>query len=314
MSLRILPQDQLAQSSTTIVPFFLPESTPPYAARANRFNELAPGHALEAYLRLCAAISHAQAAAASEVDVAAPVREQRYWDQCALHDLPPLGTEGWPRDPVWRTLLAHLLATLAADPALPAETRTVLDRLAACDADGLERRATQLLSGDWSGLDRAEAPFVAAALQVYFNRLAAQLSPLQVGNPYVHAHGCPACGAAPTASRIRPGADGLRYLHCSLCETEWHKVRSSCTQCGGTHDIGYWSLETEDDGRPTERQQPPMRAEGCGDCHAYLKMLDPGKAQNGDVLADDIATLTLDLAMDEKGFERAGPNLLFFPG
>ena len=92
MSLRILPQDQLAQSSTTIVPFFLPESTPPYTARANRFNELAPGHALEAYLRLCAAICHAQAAAAGAVDVAAPAREQRYWDQCALHDLPPLGS------------------------------------------------------------------------------------------------------------------------------------------------------------------------------------------------------------------------------
>ena len=39
-----------------------------------------------------------------------------------------------------------------------------------------------------------------------------------------------------------------------------------------------------------------------------------GEAPLADPVADDLATLALDILMDESGYERASPNLLFVPG
>ncbi len=38
---------------------------------------------------------------------------------------------------------------------------------------------------------------------------------------------------------------GLRYLHCNLCETEWHVVRVKCSNCEQSRDLHYWSLDSE---------------------------------------------------------------------
>ncbi len=109
----------------------------------------------------------------------------------------------------------------------------------------------------------------------------------------------------PAVSWLRPGAEGLRYLHCPLCDTDWHHVRAQCTQCDSSRDIGYWAHGDEKDA---------VRAESCGDCLAYLKHLDPSRDIQLEPLADDLATLELDMAMAEQGFERAGPNFWYLPG
>ncbi len=57
---------------------------------------------------------------------------------------------------------------------------------------------------------------------------------------------------------------GLRYLHCNLCETEWHVVRVKCSNCEQSRDLNYWSLDNE---------QAAIKAESCGDCGTYLKIL-----------------------------------------
>ncbi len=37
---------------------------------------------------------------------------------------------------------------------------------------------------------------------------------------------CPVCNSMPVSSMVQIGTtQGLRYLHCNLCETEWHVVR-----------------------------------------------------------------------------------------
>jgi FdhE protein len=56
---------------------------------------------------------------------------------------------------------------------------------------------------------------------------------------------------------------GLRYLHCNLCETEWHVVRVKCSNCEQSRDLHYWSLDNE---------QAAVKAESCGDCGTYLKI------------------------------------------
>ncbi|VEA43987.1 FdhE protein [Salmonella enterica subsp. enterica] len=75
---------------------------------------------------------------------------------------------------------------------------------------------------------------------------------------------CPVCGSMPVSSMVQIGTtQGLRYLHCNLCETEWHVVRVKCSNCEQSRDLHYWSLENE---------QAAVKAESCGDCGTYLKI------------------------------------------
>lgn len=69
----------------------------------------------------------------------------------------------------------------------------------------------------------------------------------------------------PVSSIVQIGTtQGLRYLHCNLCETEWHVVRVKCSNCEQSRDLHYWSLDNE---------QAAVKAESCGDCGTYLKIM-----------------------------------------
>jgi FdhE protein len=142
---------------------------------------------------------------------------------------------------------------------------------------------------------------------VYWNALASQLD----ANLF-HAGGaapglCPVCGSAPVASVVRIGGveQGLRYLHCSLCDTEWHLPRVQCSNCSNTTELGYFAVEGAGEA---------VKAEACDACHSYLKQVYMTKAPEVDPVADDLATLTLDMLMAEREYLRSGPNLLFIPG
>jgi len=110
------------------------------------------------------------------------------------------------------------------------------------------------------------------------------------------------------AAVIRTGVEdaGLRYLHCALCNSQWHRVRAECSQCGNDRDLGYYYLEG--------RQDDPVSAEACPSCQGYLKVCRLDKDCLAEPLADDLASLTLDLLMGEEGFARAGVNLLLRQG
>lgn len=303
MPIQIVDQSKIGQSAMRIREVILPDAVAPYVARAVRFAQLATNHVLSDYLNFCAALCRAQDKVVKNIKVIMPEREEAYWQHCLTYSMPPLGAEAWPRDQTWLSLLKGILETLFAEPNLSDSVLATLHELAAAKPEELEQTANILFSDNWQHLNRAWAPFIGAALQVWFNRLAVQLSENDLHHN--RSHTCPVCGSLPTASRLRMDCGGLRYLHCSLCETEWHHVRATCTYCDAGREIVYWA---------DEQQQSPMKVESCGDCHSYLKWLDPSKDTSADILADDIATLSLDLMMDEKGFERAGPNLLFFPG
>jgi FdhE protein len=74
--------------------------------------------------------------------------------------------------------------------------------------------------------------------------------------------------------------------------------------------VHYLALKAEG----SETRGTAVRAEACDECHAYLKILFQEKDPNVDPVADDLATLALDVLVDERGFRRSGPNLLFHPG
>lgn len=277
-----------------------------FAARAKRFEQLAKDHPMGDYLLLLARLSEIQhellqAHPAVELpDSTAREKAQRY-------GMPVLATSTWRRDPVWQQHLAAIVRGLQEHA--PAALRSLLEELLAADAETLEELASNVLNSNFDPDHSARLPFIAAALQVYWTWMAsqpelAQLRRLDVGSV------CPCCGSLPVSSTIEPEPHaGTRYLHCSLCNTAWNMVRVNCSSCGNTDQVSYRLLEDEE-GKTVEL----VRSETCDHCHSYLKQVRRDKNAFADPVADDLATLALDILTDEAGYLRSGPNLFFIPG
>jgi FdhE protein len=269
-----------------------------FETRAARLEQLAAGHALGDYLRFLASLARAQHAALTLVrGVLLPDAE--CLAQCREHGMPPLGAQAWTRSPLWRAVLRQILADLVAAE-LPAPARMAIGQLQQQDDASVERFADRLLAGDYAGLDRASAPFIAAALQVYWLHMATSLGTAAFA-PLPVPHLCPVCGSEPVASVVRIGGteQGLRYLHCSLCNAEWHAVRIKCVYCDSTKGISYYGIEGG---------SPAIKAEHCEQCASYLKILYMEKDAGVEAVADDVASLALDVLMAESGFGRNGVN------
>jgi FdhE protein len=103
----------------------------------------------------------------------------------------------------------------------------------------------------------------------------------------------------------------MRYLVCSLCATEWNMARVKCTACNTDKGVQYLSLTRDENAKATDA---PTRAEVCDECKSYLKIFYQEKDPQVEPNADDLATLALDVLVDEQGYGRSGPNLLFHPG
>jgi len=281
------------------IPFLLLPERNTFQARVTRLSALAEGHALADYLRFLAALARAQhESMALFRGVRLP--EVQQLERCREHGMPPLGTRGWDRDPVWREALRCILAELEAG-ALPEASRATIARLKDMDDASLERMAETLLAGDHDEtLDRAAIPFIGAALQAYWLHLVTTLGAGAFGRLEIP-HLCPACGSAPMVSVVRIGASdhGLRYLTCPLCNTQWHAVRIKCVFCDTTKGIAYYGIEGG---------SAAVKAESCDTCHGYLKILYREKDPNVDALADDVASIALDVLMAESGITRRGTN------
>jgi FdhE protein len=116
------------------------------------------------------------------------------------------------------------------------------------------------------------------------------------------------CGSHPVSSVVRIGGaeNGLRYLHCTLCNSEWHVVRAKCSNCDNTRGIAYYHVEGGN---------RVVDAEHCPECQTYLKVVRQDKDSQADPVADDLASLTLDLLMDEEADTiRSGINWYLVQG
>ena len=54
--------------------------------------------------------------------------------------------------------------------------------------------------------------------------------------------------------------------------------------------------------------------ECCDECKTYLKIFYLEKKTSMVVAAAELASLALDMLVDQEGYNRIGPNLLFLPG
>jgi FdhE protein len=302
----ILQPEQIAALPPADFALVVPPDRGLFAARAQRLDRLAGGHAMEGYLRFVAAIACAQDAALAAGGVSrSPLPDERALALAADHGMPPVAVSSWQRDPSWRDALAVIAAHVVEAP-VPDAARKQGTRLQAADPAWLEDQAGRVLTGASVGLDRGAAVFIAAALQVYWVDLAVRLGTERLRENDVKTV-CPCCGSPPVASVRRAASEaGRRYLACSLCGTQWNYPRVTCAHCESDKGLAYYAVETA---------YPWARAETCTECGTYLKLLMLDKAADLEPVADDLATLGLDLALDEQAkFQRAAVNLMLFPG
>ncbi|WP_153101912.1 formate dehydrogenase accessory protein FdhE [Paraburkholderia hayleyella] len=300
---RILDPGQIEALDHSAIPRLrLPERATVFAARAARLRQLAGSNPIGGYVRLMAVLAEAQQQALAHSRAALPAAAMA---TAQTHALPLLAAQASERSDAWHAVLPRLLDRIEAAGAVTPALANVLDNLRAMPAAELNARADALLAQRFSEIQPASAPFIMAALQVIWTDLASQLDARAV--PYPETPGvCPVCGGAPVASIVRVGAqyDGYRYLQCGLCTSEWHVVRAKCSACDSTKGIAYHGIEGGN---------AALKAESCDACHTYRKIGYQEKDFDFEPLADDLASLTLDLLMNEAGYQRAGPNPLLWP-
>jgi FdhE protein len=261
--------------------------------RALRFEQLAPGHAVEDYLRFMAAVARGQHVAVTQLP--------RPWLPTVESGLPPLAVEAVVSDKGWLDALRAVVKQML--PASPASLQTQLQPLVSAPDTAFAGLAQAYFSAEFTEDNLALMPVVGAGLQVYWRVLVQQLEQMQAlpTRGQSSTDSCPVCGSMPVGGIVRSGgaAQGLRYLECSLCATQWHMERIHCVACGDSAKIGYFSIEGE---------SGAMQAEACDTCHTYTKLGHAEKTPGLDLVADDVATLSLDVLMSEEGYQRYGFN------
>jgi len=294
MAQRILEPGQIETLAQASIPRIrLPAREFVFTRRAARLRRLAAGSALGDYLQFLAVLVDAQHAALADSAVPPPSAAQI--ESSGEHGMPPIHAATWPRAPQWRETLEFLCAAPAR----------------------IEAQAASILEARNEAVDIPVATVIMAALQVHWIALAAQFTADQVKALDVPGV-CPLCGTLPVASMVCAHSpyQGYRYLHCALCATEWHMVRVLCSQCGASgKNIAYYSLVgNAADKSPSEEGAAAVRAETCEQCHGYRKILYQEKDTGVEPVADDVASVALDLLLAEEGYHRASGNpLLWLP-
>ncbi|MFD1481088.1 formate dehydrogenase accessory protein FdhE [Paracoccus nototheniae] len=277
---------------------FLPKPGALFATRAKRLSFLA-GHSanLGPWLAFLGELVGLQARLASELAPATPLPPARV-DLARESRMPPIDRAPLATDPDLHALLDRVLE--GAKPLeMPEPARLALTAVAAAPLADRHWLLDNVLNDRIPDDSAAPHLFVALAVQLHLARLAATLDarrlvPIRTGI-------CPACGGRPaTSSVIGVGdLDGVRYAACACCQTQWNEVRLTCLCCGSTKGISYRSVETID---------ATVRAEVCSECDTWVKILYQNKNHSLEPVADDVASLGLDLMMKDTGLARGGVN------
>lgn len=276
-----------------------PKLPPLYARRQERLRQLAAGHPEADYLSFIADLVAAQSSLLATQPLAYPSALPESTSVAVQTGLDEPSVQAY-----WMGAVRRLTSSLhqAAPPALLDAMTALRD----ASPQALADIAAHLRQGQFGAVDALSALLVWSALSL----TAAQYADFVVNDrpviaPTSERGHCPLCGCAPTGSLILSGdRAGLRYLQCGLCETRWHMVRSTCSNCDDTAALDYWSLD--DVGAA-------VKAESCGHCGSYLKVFYAEHDPQVEVVADDLATLLLDMAVSERGFQRTGVSPFSFP-
>lgn len=297
MAIRILPQDEIQQAAHSFQQPALLFSNPKnlYQRRIKRLKELSENHPLNEYLNFVVQLVEAQL----QILIENPLPKY----PLGFNAIHPLDKQTWQRDAKWHEYLTALLEQI--EPQANEQMLGTIDFLKKAANEEIEQLADKLLSEQYTQVGSDKAVFIWAALSLYWLQLTQQLPQHTQAESGDDLHCCPVCNAAPVSSIIHFGAaQGLRYLHCSLCESEWHVVRAKCTNCNQSKELDYWAID---------KDQAEVKSESCGECHSHLKILYQEKNPHVEPVADDLASIFLDVELEEKGFARSGLNPFMFP-
>ena len=314
MAQRILEPGEIETLAQRSIPRVrLPARATVFARRASRLRDLSTSTGIGDYLRFLAVLVDAQHSALADLSVSVPT--PAHLKASAGHGMPPIQPAAWPRTDAWFETLKGISDALAAHAEFPLGVSETVSRLRRAPREWIEAQADALLQGEDQRIDGAAAPLVMAALQVHWSALAASLAVEAVRALDVPGL-CPLCGSQPVASVVYAQSpyQGYRYLHCALCATEWHMVRVQRSHCGASgKSIAYHSATTgasqENDGSAAEAA---VRAETCEQCRCYRKILYQEKDPQVEPVADDLASLNLDLLLGQSGYHRASGNPLLW--
>ena len=276
----------------------LPDPRSLFEGRSRRLAALAPGHRLEPYLWFLAEVTHAQhdVAVASDLPPAL-LPPAAHIAQALEHGMPPISRALLEPDAGAMTAVQRLLDRLALVD-VPSPTAAAIAGLRAASPDERRRKAQEALMDSEPADDLAQRALLAAGLQVHFARLAAQLPADAL--KLVADSACPVCGSPPMTSAVVgwPKAHNTRFCACSLCAAMWNVVRLKCLLCGSTDGISFREVEGS----------ASVKAETCEKCRGYVKILYQVNDASLEPMADDVATLGLDMLLAEEGWKRGGHN------
>ena len=298
MSIKILSESEIKQAAnsfqTPAVLFANPKNL--YQRRAKRLRDLAQNHPLSDYLLFAADIVESQLSTLEKN----PLPPQQFEQ---LNDIEPLNAKTFKRNSIWREYLTEILDEIK--PKANEQVAATIEFLEKASSAELEEMANKLLAQEFNLVSSDKAVFIWAALSLYWLQAAQQIPHNSQVENAENLHHCPVCGSLPVTSIVQIGtSQGLRYLHCNLCESEWNLVRAQCTNCNSHDKLEMWSLDEE---------LALVRAETCGSCESYLKIMFQEKDPHVEPVADDLASIFLDIEMEEKGFARSGLNPFVFP-
>lgn len=275
----------------------LPDPPVLFARRAQRFAVLAADSAMAAYLGFLGHLAGAQQRLAERLPPPAPLPAELL-ERARANRMPPLDRAAIGASAELRATIAAFLEEAAALE-MPVPAATALAGLRAATPAALAEMIGNVMAESLPAELLPQHIFLSAALQLHLARLAATLEPASLVPLAVGV--CPACGGPPVASLVmgQLGAEGARYGVCAHCNTGWNEVRIKCLACGTTEGVGYKAPE-EAGGEPT------VKAETCDTCHSWIKILYANKNPALEAVADDVASLGLDLLMQETTYRRAG--------
>lgn len=110
---------------------------------------------------------------------------------------------------------------------------------------------------------------------------------------------CPVCGAWPVYAELS-GPQRERRLRCGRCGADWSWGVLLCPYCGNDDHRTLGHFEN-----PEESEH--LRVDTCEDCRGYVKGIAAfTPVASVRLMAEDTATLHLDVAARERGYERPG--------
>jgi FdhE protein len=278
---------------------FLPNPGRLFRDSASRYERLAEGERLAPYLQFLAGIARAQSNL-SDLLYDMPLIPADVLERASISSMPAIDRSQFHDGAGMREVVRRFLPMLD-DLVKPAPAQEALALVKSAGDDDLDWMVANVMADHLPSDSLAHHLYVAAGVQAYMavtaSRLvASKLVPVSMGV-------CPSCGGRPIGSMVIgfQGAEGARYAVCACCLTRWNEVRVKCLSCGSTKGVGYRSVESNG-------EDATVKAEVCDQCASWTKILYQNKNPSLDMMADDVASLGIDLLMANTEYRRAGYN------